>query len=50
MIKKFKRERIYTSPYYPQSSSKLEGWHRMLHGSRRKVIHDYDAILCELLP
>ena len=42
--KKLKTGRMYTSPYHPQSIGKLEGWHRMLHDSMRKMIQDYEAI------
>ena len=40
VFRKLKIEKIYTSPYHPQRNGKLEGWHRMLHDSMRKMIQD----------
>ena len=44
VCKKFRIERIYTGPDYPQSNGKLGEWYRMLHHSMNIIIQDDEAI------
>ena len=49
VCKNLRIERIFTSPYHPQSNGKLEGWHRKPHEFMRKLIQDCEAIWTKLM-